>query len=78
MITLPPLLDDDSKSMKFYCVRFDSGGIAVEIIDEGGGAFLSIKTEDEPWRIDIEELRAFAEWAEIAIAAVDKHNGNNT
>jgi hypothetical protein len=61
--------------MKWYSVRFDGGGIAVEIIDEGGGAFLSI-TADEPWRVEIEELHAFVKWAEAAIAAVDKHNEN--
>ena len=74
---IPPMLNDDSKLIQWYTIRFDSGGIAVEIIDEGGGAFLSIKTEDEPWRVEVEELRAFVEWAEAAIAAVDKHNGND-
>jgi hypothetical protein len=75
MLTMPPLLNDDSKPMQWYSVRFDGGGFAVEIIDEGSGAFLSI-TADEPWRVEIEELRAFVKWAEAAIAAVDKHNGN--
>jgi hypothetical protein len=63
--------------MQWYNIRFDSGGIAIEIVDEGGGAFLSI-TADGPWRVNIEELRAFIEWAEAAITAVDKHNGNTT
>jgi hypothetical protein len=74
-ITMPPLLGDDEKQMRWFSVRFDSGGIIVEIIDEGGGAFLSITT-DKPWRVEVEELRAFVEWAEAAIAAVDKNNGN--
>jgi hypothetical protein len=74
MITMPPLLGDDTKPMRWYGVKFDSGSIAIEITDEGGGAFLSIETTGEAWRVEAEELLAFAEWAKAIVDAMDKHN----
>lgn len=74
-LTFPPLTEDNNSPMKWLSVKFDSGLVSVEITDEGGGAFAVIETSDQ-WRIEAEELLAFANWVAEAVAAVDENCGN--
>jgi hypothetical protein len=76
VLTMPPLIDDSGKPELWVGIKFSNGLVSIEIIDEGGGAYLSIEIEGEPWKVTVEELFALAKWAEEAVAAVDKHNGN--
>ena len=73
MLTMRPLLEDNGKPVQWIGITFNSGSISVEITDDGDGAFLVINT-DEPWRVEAEELFAFADWASQACLDVDKHN----
>jgi hypothetical protein len=73
MLTLPPLLDDFERPERWYGVKFDNGALSIEITDEGAGAYLIIETQ-EPWKISIEELRAFVQWAENCAAVIDNNN----
>jgi hypothetical protein len=77
MLTLPPLLDDNGKPESWFGIKFDNGLVSIEITDEGGGAYLVIETQ-EPWKMTINELRDFTQWAEDWVNAVDRHNNNPT
>jgi hypothetical protein len=73
MITMPPLLDDDGRPESWYSVEFNNGLVSIKIVDELGGAYLVIETQ-EPWKLEAEELLAFAKWAQAVVDAMDKHN----
>lgn len=73
-ISFPPLIENNEpeKKREWLHLQFSDGEITITFQTEGAGTYLTIKTENEEWAINPEELMEFAQWAEKICQAMDE------
>lgn len=71
---IPPIKTDDGNPAMLFSVRVEIGPVVIAAVTEGAGAFIEMRIDDPPARLDPKDIDALARWAAEACDELDRNN----